>query len=66
MIALEWQVVIATMSAKSLGTLPVIYAVDIQNPLPRTTMLFEGDREATGGTNGFFPNNKGLRLSIQH
>ena len=32
------------MSAKSLGTLPVIYAVDeLQNPLPQTTMLFEGD-----------------------
>jgi len=32
---------IPTMSAKSLGTLPVFYAVDeLQNPLPRTTMLF--------------------------
>ena len=32
------------MSAKSLGTFPVIHAVDeLQNPLPRTTMLFESD-----------------------
>ena len=32
------------MSAKSLGTLPVIYAVGkLQNPLPRKRMLFEGD-----------------------
>ena len=55
------------MSAKSPGTLPVIYAVDeLQNRLPRTTMLFEGDRNSTGGRNGVFPNSKGLRLSIQH
>ena len=45
------------MPAKSLGTLPVIYAVDeLQNPLPRTTMLFEGDTSSTGGRNGVFPN----------
>jgi len=38
------------MSAKSIGTLPVIYALDeLQNSLPRTTMLFEGDRNSTGG-----------------
>ena len=55
------------MSAKRLGTLPVICAVDeLQNPLSRTTMLFEGDRNSTGGRNGVFPNSKGLRLSIQH
>ena len=47
------EVALYTMSAKSLGTLPVIYAVgDLQNPLPRTTMLFEGDRNSTGGRNG--------------
>ena len=41
-----------TMPAKSLGTLPVIYAVDEQqNPLPRKTMLFEGDMNSTGGEN---------------
>ena len=40
------------MSAKSLGTLPVIYAADEQqNPLPRKTMLFEGDTNNTGGGN---------------
>ena len=55
------------MSAKRLGTLPVIYAVDeLQNPLPRTTMLFEGDRKSTKGRNGVFPNSYSLRLSIQH
>ena len=45
------------MSANSLGTLPVTYAVDeLQNPLPRTAMLFEGDRNSTGARNGVFPN----------
>ena len=44
------------MSAKSLGTLPVIYAVDKkQNPLPRKTMLFEGDTNSTKGENNVFP-----------
>jgi len=33
-----------TVSA-SFGTLPVLYTVDeLQNPLPGTTMLFEGNR----------------------
>ena len=32
----------STMSAKSLGTLAMIYATDeLQNPLPRKTMLCE-------------------------
>ena len=45
------------MTAKSLGTLPVIYAVDaLQNSLLRTTMLFEGIRTSTGGRSGVFPN----------
>ena len=58
---------IAAKSTKSLGTLPVIYAEDeLQNPLPRTTMLFEGDRNSTGGRNGVLPNSQELRLSIQH
>ena len=36
--------VIGTMSAKSLGTLAMIYATDeLQNPLPLKTMLCEGD-----------------------
>ena len=43
----------ATLSAKSLRTLSMIYAVDeLQNPLPRTTMLFEGDRNSTAEKNG--------------
>ena len=34
----------ATMSAKSLGTLVMIYATDeLQNPLPLKTMLCEGE-----------------------
>ena len=44
------------MSAKSLGTLPVIYAVDEQkNSLPRKTMLFEGDTNSAVGRNDVFP-----------
>ena len=32
------------MSAKRLGTLAMIYAIgELQNPLPRKTMLCEGD-----------------------
>ena len=47
---------LSTMFAKSLGTLPVIYAADEQqNPLPRKTMLFEGDTNSTGGRNDVFP-----------
>ena len=46
------------MSAKSLETLPIIYAVDKRkNPLPRTTMLFEGGTNSTGGTSDICPNN---------
>ena len=48
---------IATMSAKSLGTLPMIYAIDeIQNPLPHKTMFFEGHMNSTGGRSDAFPN----------
>ena len=55
-----------TMSAKSLGTLHVIYAVDEQqNPLPRKTMLCGGDTNSTGGGNDVFPSSLGLRQSIQ-
>ena len=57
----------ATISAKSLGTLPVIYAVDEQqNPLPRKTMLCGGDTNSTGGENDVIPSSLGLRLSIHH
>lgn len=45
------------MSAKSLAILHVIYAVDeLQNPLPRTAMLFEGNTNSTGGRSDVFPN----------
>ena len=55
------------MSAKSLETLPVIYAVDEQqNPLPRKTMLCGGDTNSTGGGNDVFPSSVGLRQSIPH
>ena len=55
------------MSAKSLGTLPVIYVVDEQhNPIPRKTMVCGGDTNSTGGENDVFPSSLGLRLSIQH
>ena len=55
------------MPAKSLGTLPVIYAVDKQeNALPRKTMLYGGDTNCNGGENYVFPSGLGLRLSIQH
>ena len=61
---------IPTMSAKSLRTLPVIYAVDEQQNLlpvnPLTCMLFEGDTNSTGGRKDVFPSSYGLRLSIQH
>ena len=44
------------MSAKSLGTLPVVYAADeLQNPLPRTTMLFKDDTNSTGLRNNVSP-----------
>ena len=41
-----------TMSAKSLGTLPVDEQL---NPLPPKTMFFEGDTNSTGGRNDVFP-----------
>ena len=49
------------MYAKQLGTLPVIYAVDeLQTPppppTPRTTMLFDSNRNSTVGRNDVFPN----------
>ena len=45
-----------TMSAKSRGARPVIYAVDeIQNALPRKTMLFDAYTNSTGGRNHVLP-----------
>ena len=46
---------IATMSAKSLGTLAMIYATDeLQNPLPLKTMLCEGDMNNPVGKSDAF------------
>ena len=44
------------MSANSLETLTVICAIDeLQNPLPRKIMFFEGHTNSTGGKNDAFP-----------
>ena len=49
------------MSAKSPGTLPVIYVVDeLQNHLPRKAMLFEGDTNSAGGRKMSFQVAKGF------
>jgi len=48
------------MLAKSLRTLPVIYAIDEQNPLPCKTKLLEGHMNGTGGRSDAFPNSEGL------
>ena len=46
-----------TMSAKSLGTFPVICAIDeVQNPLPLKTMLFEKHMTSIIGISDTFPN----------
>ena len=48
---------IQTMPAKSLGTLPMIYAIDeLQNPLPRKTMLFEENMTTVFGRSDALPN----------
>ena len=45
------------MSAKSLGTLHVICAIDeLQNPLLRKMLLFEGHMASTTGVSDAFPN----------
>ena len=55
------------MSAKSLGTFPLICTTDeLQHPLPRKTMLFEGHMTSTIGTRDTFPNSQGSWLLIQH
>ena len=44
--------VLITMSAKSLGTLALIYAiVEVQNRFPRKTMLWKGDMKIFGRFN---------------
>ena len=46
-----------TMSAKSLGTFPVICAIDeVQNPLPLKTMLFEKHMTSIIGISDTFTN----------
>ena len=46
-----------TMPARSLGKLPVNYAIDeLQNPLLHTTILFEGQKNSTGGRSDYFQN----------
>ena len=46
-----------TMSAKSLGTFPVICAIDeVQNPLPLKTMLFNRHMTSIIGISDTFPN----------
>ena len=55
------------MSAKRLGTLAMIYATDeLQNPLPRKTMLCEGDMNSAAGRSDAILHSKVFRLSIQH
>ena len=47
----------ATMSAKSLGTFPVICAIDeVQNSLPLKTMLFKRHMTSIIGISDTFPN----------
>ena len=49
---------IPTMSAKSLGTLAMIYATDeLQNPLPLKAMLCEGDMNNPVGRSDVFLHN---------
>ena len=46
----------STMSAKSLGTFPVICAIDeVQNPLPLKTMLFKRHMTSIIGISDTFP-----------
>ena len=43
------------MPAKSLGTLAMIYAiVELQNPLPRKTMLWKADMNVSASTSDTF------------
>ena len=47
--------VFGTMPAKSLGTLAMIYAiVELQNPLPRKTMLWKADMNVSASTSDTF------------
>ena len=56
-----------TMPAKNLETLPMIYAIDeLQNPLPRKTMLFEENMTTVFGRSDALPYSKGPWLLIEH
>ena len=58
---------IQTMSAKGLGTFPVICAIDeVQNPLPLKTLLFERHMTSIIGIRDTFPNSYGPWLLIKH
>ena len=55
------------MPAKSLGTLAMIYAiVELQNPLPRKTMLWKGDMNVSASTSDTFLQRYGFQLVTQH
>ena len=55
------------MSAKSIRKFTVICGMDeLQNPLPRKAMLFEGHMTSTNGTSNAFPNSYGPWLLIKH
>ena len=55
------------MPAKSLGTLAMIYAiVELQNPLSRKTMLWEGDMNVPASTSDTFLQRLGFQLATQH
>ena len=67
--SLAWEISckIRTMPAKSLGTLAMIYAiVELQNPLPRKTMLWKGDMNASASTSDAFLQSQGFQLATQH
>ena len=43
------------MPAKSLGTIAMIYGIlELQNPLPRKTMLWKGDMNVSASTSDTF------------
>ena len=55
-----------TMSAKSLGTFPAIYAIDeLQNPLHCKIIWFEGHVATVFGRSNALLNSKGPWLLIQ-
>ena len=55
------------MPAKSLGTLAMVYAiVELQNPLPRKTMLWEGDMNISASRSDTFLQRQRFQLATQH